>query len=234
MQQFETRMISHIHSLCLIASDCLPVTAAMHDGKLVLQRSAGGLATSLASVHGSEGSRWIGWPGGTGQFDRKMRSELDAQLLASGMFPVHPTTRQVERFCEGFCNGVLWPLFHCLLDKVRLDAWRGWAACREANERFAECVANHCQPVGVVCGSKVVEFRQFGIHKGLLVSALHAAAPQGALLVAIGDDTTDEDMFKHLPPDGIGIHVGSLTSRARFRLGGHHAVRTLLQEISQD
>ena len=130
----------------LIVSNRLPVTATVHDGKLQLEPSTGGLATSLASVHGREGSRWIGWPGDTGQFDRRMRAELDAQLQASGMIPVHLTTKQVERFYEGFCNGVLWPLFHYLLDKVRLDAWRDWAAYREANERFAESVASHYQP----------------------------------------------------------------------------------------
>jgi trehalose 6-phosphate synthase/phosphatase len=137
-------MSTNTQSRYLIVSNRLPVVAAVHEGNLQLQRSAGGLATSLASVQGN--SRWIGWPGDTGQFDRKVRAELDAQLLASGMVPVHLTTKQVERFYEGFCNGVLWPLFHYLLDKVRLDAWRDWAAYREVNERFAECVANHYQP----------------------------------------------------------------------------------------
>jgi hypothetical protein len=39
-------------------------------------------------------------------------------------------------------------------------------------------------------------------------------------------------MFRHLPPDGIGIHTGTLASRAKYRLGGYRAVRALLREIT--
>lgn len=139
-------MMSTSHSSnYLIVSNRLPVTAELKDGRLELHPSAGGLATALSHVHRREGSRWIGWPGETTGIDRGLRTQLDAQLQASGMIPVHLTTKQVERFYEGFCNGVLWPLFHYLLDKVRLDAWRDWSAYREANERFAECVAAHYQ-----------------------------------------------------------------------------------------
>lgn len=130
----------------LIVSNRLPVTAGLRDGELHLQPSAGGLATALAQVHGREGSRWIGWPGDTTEFTRPQRAELDDRLHAQGMMPVHLSTRQVERFYEGFCNGVLWPLFHYQLDKVRLEAWRDWAAYRDANELFAECVVKHYRP----------------------------------------------------------------------------------------
>lgn len=129
----------------LIVSNRLPVTASFSDGQLQLRPSTGGLATALAHVHAREGSRWIGWPGDVSGFDRAIRSKLDTDLKASGMIPVFLTTKQVERFYEGFCNGVLWPLFHYLLDKVRLDAWRDWAAYSEANARFAECVAANYQ-----------------------------------------------------------------------------------------
>jgi trehalose 6-phosphate synthase/phosphatase len=102
---------------------------------------------------------------------------------------------------------------------------------RELRLHLGDLFSN--QPVEVVRGSKIVELRQFGVHKGNIVSALQAAAPTGALLVAVGDDTTDEDMFRHLPPDGIGIHVGALTSRAKYRLSGYAAVRALLREIAR-
>ena len=70
-----------------------------------------------------------------------MQGSADSDVNLARGAPVHLTAKQVERFYEGFCNGVLWPLFHYLLDKVRLDAWRDWEAYREANERFAEAVA---------------------------------------------------------------------------------------------
>jgi len=130
----------------LIVSNRLPVTAEVKEGKLALHSSAGGLATAMTHVHEREGAVWIGWPGETAAFDVGTRAELDRQLEEARMIPVHLTTKQVERFYEGFCNGVLWPLFHYLLDKVRLDAWRDWAAYREANERFAEIVAKNYRP----------------------------------------------------------------------------------------
>ena len=52
---------------------------------------------------------------------------------------------QVTRFYEGFSNGVLWPLFHYLLDQIPLQVsdWDGYV---EANERFADVVAAHYRP----------------------------------------------------------------------------------------
>jgi trehalose 6-phosphate synthase/phosphatase len=142
-----TRFMSHpATSRYLIVSNRLPVTASVKDGGVELHPSTGGLATAMAHVHARQGSLWIGWPGETSTFDKTTRAELDDKLAAARMVPVHLTTKQVEHFYEGFCNGVLWPLFHYLLDKVRLDAWRDWEAYREANERFADIVAKQYQP----------------------------------------------------------------------------------------
>ncbi|MEZ0274206.1 MAG: trehalose-phosphatase, partial [Roseimicrobium sp.] len=75
------------------------------------------------------------------------------------------------------------------------------------------------------------ELRQIGVHKGLILSRLEADLETDSCLVAIGDDTTDEDMFANLPENGIGIHVGAGLSRAAFRLADHSAVRKFLQEL---
>ena len=50
-----------------------------------------------------------------------------------------------RRFYEGFSNGVLWPLFHYLLDQIPLQVsdWDGYV---EANEAFADVVAAHYRP----------------------------------------------------------------------------------------
>ena len=55
------------------------------------------------------------------------------------------TADQVTRFYEGFSNGVLWPLFHYLLDQIPLQVsdWDGYV---EANEAFADVVAAHYRP----------------------------------------------------------------------------------------
>ena len=52
---------------------------------------------------------------------------------------------QVTRYYEGFSNGVLWPLFHYLLEQIPLQV-SDWDAYVEANERFADVVATHYRP----------------------------------------------------------------------------------------
>ena len=52
------------------------------------------------------------------------------------------TAEQVKRYYEGFSNGVLWPLFHYLLDQMPLHVAR-LGRVRAVNERFADVVAAH-------------------------------------------------------------------------------------------
>jgi trehalose 6-phosphate synthase/phosphatase len=85
------------------------------------------------------------------------------------------------------------------------------------------------QTVDVLRGDSVVELRPAGIHKGLIVERLQETeASPGALMVAIGDDATDEDLFAALPPDGLSIHVGPRPSGAAIRLPDVAACRRLL------
>ncbi|QIF05649.1 bifunctional alpha,alpha-trehalose-phosphate synthase (UDP-forming)/trehalose-phosphatase [Roseimicrobium sp. ORNL1] len=135
-----------VTSRYLIVSNRLPITALVEDGKLELKASTGGLATALKQVFGDENAKWIGWPGETGGLLRKAREQLEDSLDAAGMVPVYLAAKQVERFYEGFSNGVLWPLFHYLLDTVRSDAGRDWEAYREVNEKFAEAVVAEYKP----------------------------------------------------------------------------------------
>ena len=51
------------------------------------------------------------------------------------------TASEVSLYYDGFSNAVLWPLFHYLLDKVRLDAVNEWRAYKAVNERFADAIA---------------------------------------------------------------------------------------------
>lgn len=129
----------------LIVSNRLPVTAVVENGNLELKASTGGLATALKQVFGDANAKWIGWPGETGGLLRKTREQLEEGLEAAGMVPVYLAAKQVERFYEGFSNGVLWPLFHYLLDTVR-DSSRDWEAYREVNEKFADAVAAEYKP----------------------------------------------------------------------------------------
>jgi trehalose 6-phosphate synthase/phosphatase len=87
-------------------------------------------------------------------------------------------------------------------------------------------------PADVLAGSHVVEVLARGIHKGRLIPSLIGRLPAGALLVAIGDDRTDEDLFAALPPGSLAIHVGPEPTRAPIRLTGVPDTRALLRAIA--
>jgi trehalose 6-phosphate synthase/phosphatase len=52
--------------------------------------------------------------------------------------------------------------------------------------------------------------------------------------MAIGDDWTDEDLFKVLPESAYSIKVGLTQSQARFNLHNQEDVIELLQELLQE
>ncbi|MEO2006501.1 MAG: hypothetical protein ABGY41_20660, partial [Candidatus Poribacteria bacterium] len=56
-------------------------------------------------------------------------------------------------------------------------------------------------------------------------------APPGALVVAMGDDRTDEELFAALDGKGTAIHVGGGTSRAEIRVTNVEAARALLSTL---
>ncbi|MGV3621958.1 MAG: trehalose-phosphatase, partial [Archangium sp.] len=76
-------------------------------------------------------------------------------------------------------------------------------------------------------GSRVLEVRQRGINKGVVVPDIIATSPR-AVVLAMGDDRTDEDLFAATPAGGVTIHVGRGQSAARFHLPDVEAVRTFL------
>lgn len=77
----------------------------------------------------------------------------------------------------------------------------------------------------------MIEVRLRGVGKALAVRRLKPEWDAGALLVAIGDDRTDEELFRALPPGSISIAVGSHRSGARFHLDDYRAVRQLLHAV---
>lgn len=85
----------------------------------------------------------------------------------------------------------------------------------------------------VLRGEKVVEVRPSAIHKGIIVmTALEELGPGGVIL-AMGDDRTDEDLFAALPEGGIAVHVGPRDSRAEVRIADIADARALLRVIAE-
>ncbi len=133
----------------LIVSNRLPVSIAREGAEVRLEPSSGGLATGLSGPHRRLGGLWIGWPGPTNGLGEDERARIAAQLAEHRAVPVWLDAEEVRHFYEGFSNGVLWPLFHYLLDQVPLHV-HDWNAYEQVNRRFAEAVAAHHEPGDLV------------------------------------------------------------------------------------
>ena len=80
-------------------------------------------------------------------------------------------------------------------------------------------------------GNKVIEFKNIEVNKGkAALNWLYGNHPD--FIIAFGDDHTDEDIFKALPPEAYTIKVGSNISAARYYLRNFMEVRVLLQSLS--
>lgn len=129
----------------VLASNRLPVTIRPTPDGLTLVESVGGLATGLRDLAEVREGVWIGWPGPTAQLGTETEADLDRRLEALGCVPVHLSRSEVRGFYQGYSNGVIWPLFHYLIQQVPLYP-RHWEDYDQVNRRYAEVVAAHCQP----------------------------------------------------------------------------------------
>ena len=85
----------------------------------------------------------------------------------------------------------------------------------------------------VLEGKKVIEVRGAGVNKGSVAAAL-VLQLQPDFVLAIGDDQTDEDLFRSLPTSAYTVHVGTPFTSARFNLHQQQDVRPLLSELLEE
>ncbi|GIL52515.1 hypothetical protein Vafri_8357 [Volvox africanus] len=146
-----------IQARLLVVANRLPVTCSRDAiGNWQLQASAGGLVSALKGVS-NYATLWIGWPGIYVKPGRD-RDELTAILKAEGFLPVWMDTTLLDLYYNGFCNSVLWQLFHYV--PLNIDAWQKmaehramqlqWQAYQLANEKFADVVLEAYEVLDVV------------------------------------------------------------------------------------
>ncbi len=82
----------------------------------------------------------------------------------------------------------------------------------------------------IVPGNKIVEIKPPDFTKGSEV--LRRMDQQNYdFVLAIGDDTTDEDMFRVLPDDGVSIKVGNFSPAAKYRIPLQSSVVPFLNKL---
>ena len=123
-------------SRLIIVSTRLPVTLTSDESGTQAVPSVGGLATGLRGPHERSRGVWIGWPGQPAPPDAGRREELASFLAEHRAAPVWLSQAEVTRFYESVSNGVIWPLFHYLIDQIPLHV-EHWQVYEAVNARFA-------------------------------------------------------------------------------------------------
>ena len=138
----------------LIVANRLPVSMSIKQnssGKsdINFASSAGGLVSALAGS-GLE-SFWIGWPGGEVK-SRDDRATVIDKLKALKSIPVFLSAEVCDLFYNGFCNDLLWPLFHYIplpISAIKQHD-KQFAAYQKANAEFARVVLDEYEDGDVV------------------------------------------------------------------------------------
>jgi trehalose 6-phosphate synthase/phosphatase len=86
--------------------------------------------------------------------------------------------------------------------------------------------------VHVLQGNKVVEVRNAGVDKGSAAREL-LSGDSYEFILAVGDDWTDEDLFKNLPEGSVSIKVGVTNTQAVYNLRNPAEVTKLLESFVQ-
>lgn len=108
------------------------------------------------------------------------------------------------------------------------DAWLGSLRAQQlVNALISICSKQKLQ---ILQGNKVVEIKSPDCNKGSEVSRLLSNAHYD-FVMAMGDDTTDDDMFQALPPNAIAIKIGSVSEIAGYNLPSQTDVLPFLQSI---
>jgi trehalose 6-phosphate synthase/phosphatase len=173
--------------------------------------------------------------------------ELEIGLLAEHGAWVHDPGqdwRLLKRLTSGWKDQIS-PILRMYVDRVagslfeekefsvawhyrQCDPELGEQRAKELIDDITQFTANF--DVQVLEGKKVVEVRNSGINKGSAATQLaHELQPD--LIIALGDDQTDEDMFRALPSSAVTIRVGGPFSNARYSLKDHLEVRQFLHAL---
>ena len=144
---------------------------------------------------------------------------------------------EVQRIMEGYarrCAGsftevkdfsVVWHYRNAVPAQARL---RSMELLTELNEHI------YNRGLQVVPGNKIVEVRSYGVNKGTAVKKILSRQHLDFIL-AVGDDRTDEDMFRQLActRNCFSIKVGPEASFARYNLHTQGMVGAILEALGQ-
>lgn len=123
-----------------------------------------------------------------------------------------------------------------LEEKTHTIAWHyrnvlpelGFIRSRELLDNLHHLVRN--TPLQVIDGNKVIEVRISGVDKGS-VAKQFLDDEEYDFIMAVGDDKTDEDMFKALADKAVTVKIGPGHTAAHYNLSNQTEVIHLLNQL---
>ena len=182
-----------------------------------MEKWLGDIPCSLAAEHGA----WI-------RFDPHSGWRVQKTVTTDWKFQVMPILKAYEArvpgsFVEEKELGLAW---HYRKANPELGEIR---SC-ELFDNLKEFLAN--TDLQLMHGKKVIEVRPRGINKGQAAQNLLMMDTYDFVL-AVGDDWTDEDLFKALPEGAYSVKIGYGTTKARFFLDSPQACRRCLHDLAK-
>ena len=126
----------------IVASNREPYSHRKTGRGLKLEIPTGGLVSALDTVLRATGGTWVAWGSGSG--DRE-GADADSRVWVPPAKPAYRLRRiwfsraAVQQYYHGYCNLVLWPLFHSEPERI-LCRSSFWGAYERANRVFAEAI----------------------------------------------------------------------------------------------
>jgi trehalose 6-phosphate synthase/phosphatase len=179
-----------------------------------LQKWLGNIPVHLVAEHGA----MIRYKGHDWQQQSSVSTEWKEQIKPVLQLFV---TRCAGSFIEEKRNTLAWHYRNT-------EPGLGFNRSRELRNTLSQLTTN--TSLQVIDGNKVLEIRVIGIDKG--ATALNMSEHFNPdFTICLGDDTTDEDMFRALKEKAYTIKIGSGITTAQYSLASQAQVLPLLQQL---
>lgn len=234
--------------LLLIDYDGTLTPIAKTPGMAVLKSSTRKLLETLAE---DNQNRIVIISGRDTEFMDDQFRGLNLTLVAEhGFFVKHPSgewksqfnpdcswKKKIEPLLEDYvdrCNGTMIEEKRCSLVWHYRNAEEDMANLRinELKDDLSEVLRNEPR-LQILEGDKVLEIKSVMYDKGVAATDL-LEENKFDFILALGDDHTDEDLFKVIPENGFTIKVGSKLTNAKYNIKNQSEVLNLLKSLTQD
>ena len=223
----------------VVISNRLPVTPIIEDEQVTYRQSIGGLATGISTYLAASNTGlspvfseylWVGYVGiSDSNVSKDIKEQIQTTLLKDyHCYPIFLLNDLYNNFYEGFCNKIIWPLFHYFPDKVVYNP-EYWTAYKQVNEIYCDILMQ------VMMNDDILWVQDYQlmllpllIRKRFRQSSigyfLHIPFPSFELFQTLPSKWVNELLNGILGADLIGFHTFDYSQhflRCVFRMLGH-------------